>query len=233
MGGGAGRRPLRLMAALAVCAAIAFPQRAEAAGGAFAVDDSEIGNPGECKVESWVSFADNHDFIGAISPACVVALGRPVEIGAQFQRERAGGSWGSGLSLKAKTSLLPVENRPFGLGISGGVSYDLSAGENDAIFLAVPITFQAGAPLRINLNAGWLWDRVAGRHFATWGAGFEVSLKPFTLIGEVFGQDSENPGAQLGIRYTPVEKIDFDLIYGRNLAGEQADWVTLGVNLRF
>lgn len=56
--------------------------------------------------------------------------------------------------------------------------------------------------------------------------------KPFTLIGEVFGQGSQNTGAQLGIRYTPVEKIDFDLIYGRNLTGEHANWITLGVNLR-
>ena len=56
--------------------------------------------------------------------------------------------------------------------------------------------------------------------------------KPFTLIGEVFGQGSQNTGAQLGLRYTPVEKIDFDLIYGRNLTGEHANWITLGVNLR-
>jgi hypothetical protein len=27
--------------------------------------------------------------------------------------------------------------------------------------------------LRINLNAGWEWDRVAGQHYATYGAGVD------------------------------------------------------------
>ena len=34
-----------------------LPVRADAAGGAFAVDDAVVGNPGECKVESWASAA--------------------------------------------------------------------------------------------------------------------------------------------------------------------------------
>src|SRR5438128_2595177 len=78
--------------------------QARAAGGAFAVDDSEVGKPGECKVESWVSFAGNSDFIAASAPACVVNLGRPVELGVQVQRTRSDGEWGTGLTLKAKTN---------------------------------------------------------------------------------------------------------------------------------
>src|SRR3954453_14720926 len=86
-----------------------LPHEAGGAGGAFAVDDAEVGKPGECKVESWVSFADNNDFIAAAAPACVANLGRPVELGLQLQRARSGGEWGTGLTLKAKTNLIPLE----------------------------------------------------------------------------------------------------------------------------
>src|SRR5678816_972747 len=69
------RHFLRPRAFFASCAlsllAVASATQVHAAGGAFAVDDSEVGKPGECKVESWVAFADNKDFIGTTSPACV------------------------------------------------------------------------------------------------------------------------------------------------------------------
>jgi hypothetical protein len=234
MRGSSNRRRRRLVFPLAiVCGLIALTGRAEAAGGAFVVDDSEVGKPGECKVESWTSFASNHDFIGVVSPACVLQIFRPVELGAQFQRARSDGVWDTGLTLKGKTSFIPVEGHPFGLGLSGGVTFDLINGGTSAAFFSVPVTFQLAEPLRLNLNIGGLWDLANDRSFVTWGAGFEYSLKkPFTLIGEVFGQGSQNTGAQIGIRYTPVEKIDFDLIYGRNLTGEHANWITLGFNLR-
>ena len=68
-------------------------------------------------------------------------------------------------------------------------------------------------------------------------------VKPLTLIGEVFGQSGEipavspnsvrEPRTRLGLRYTPKDNIDIDVIWGRNIAGENAHWLTLGVNLRF
>ena len=51
------------------------PARAEAAGGAFIVDDAEIGKPGDCKVESWASFANNHDMLAITSPGPVWPAG--------------------------------------------------------------------------------------------------------------------------------------------------------------
>ena len=62
-------------------------------------------------------------------------------------------------------------------------------------------------------------------------------------IAEVFGQVGDLPPAasssvreprmQAGLRYTPVDNIDIDLIYGRNITGEDANWITLGLNVRF
>jgi hypothetical protein len=231
---------------------LASSTQAHAAGGAFAVDDSEVGTPGECKVESWASFADNdsHDFVGAVAPACVANLGRPVELGVQVQRSRADGEWATGLTLKAKTNIIPLEGNTFGLGISGSTSWDLTASENTGGSINLPVTFEISKQLKVNLNAGWLYERQDDLHWFTWGTGFEWQFaEKFTLIGEVFGQVGNHPALvageppapdsireprlQAGLRYTPVEKIDIDLIYGRNITGEDANWVTLGLNVRF
>jgi len=237
----------RLMLATGV---LLLPATAYAAGGAFAVDDVEVGKPGECKVESWASAATNHDFTAVTSPACVVKLGIPVELGAQLQRSRGDGVWGTSGTLKAKTNLIPVENHPFGLGISGGSTWDLITGAHTGGFINVPVTFQIQEKLRINVNGGWLYDNAAKIHYLTWGAGFEWNfVKPLTLIGEVYGQAGRlpavgedeapapnsirEPRTQIGLRVTPQDNVDLDLIWGRNITGENAQWLTLGVNLRF
>jgi hypothetical protein len=231
---------------------LAYPIQAQAAGGAFAVDDAEVGKPGECKVESWASFATNSasDFIGVLSPACVVNLGRPVELGAQFQRSRTDGEWGTSLGLKAKTSILPVETGKLGLGIAVNAPFDLITKQSTGFAVNVPATYQFSEKFKVNVNAGWLYERVDRLNWLTWGAGFEWQFADkFTFIGEAFGQlgklpavdegdppppnSIREPRLQLGLRFTPVESLDVDLIYGRNITGENANWVTLGLNVRF
>jgi hypothetical protein len=228
---------------------LASADRAEAAGGAFAVDDAEIGAPGSCKVESWVSFASNNDFLGVVSPACVANIGRPVELGAAYVRSNDAGEWGNTGILKAKTNLVPVEQNKIGLGLVGAISYDLDTGQNTDILVLVPITFQINEQFKINVNGGWLWDRVPDIHRLAWGAGFEWNfVKPVTLIAEVFGfagrlppavegeplpsRSETQPRFQAGLRFTPHEKIDFDFIYGRNILGEDANWFTVGLTVR-
>jgi hypothetical protein len=211
--------------------------RALAAGGAFQVDDAEVGAVGACKVESWASFAGNSDFIGVVSPACVADLGRPVELNAAFARFRSNGDWGSVLITKGKANLLPVEANKIGVALIAGTAFDLVNRNVNAVFVTVPLTWQLHDQFRINVNGGWLADPSAGVHVASWGAGFEWNfVKPLTLIGEVFGfagGENPEPRFQLGLRYTPTEAFDIDVIYGRNLTGEQANWITVGLNVRF
>jgi hypothetical protein len=232
-----------LVCALAVAGLVA-PRQAAAAGGAFVVDDVDVEAPGSCKVESWASFAKNptNDFVGVISPACVVNIGRPVEINVDYQRSRADENWGTTLLLKGKTNLIPAELNKLGLAVVGGTTWDLLTKENTSGFVNVPATFDVTEALRIHLNAGWLYDRPTDLHWLTWGAAFHWEfVKSLALIAEVFGQTSHsvdppsvaNPRFQAGLRFKPIEPVDFDVIYGRNITGENADWITLGLNLRF
>jgi hypothetical protein len=213
-----------------------------AAGGAFVVDDSEIAKPGDCKVESWASFASSTDFLGVTSPACVANLGWPVELGFSLARFRSDDDWGSELVLKGKTNILPAGIGKVGLGFSGAVAFDLLTGEHSASSVNVPATFEIVEQFKINVNAGWLYTRPEDLNWVTYGAGFEWNfIKPLTLIGEVFGLagQSVEPSSrtdlrgQLGLRYMPYESVDIDVIYGRNILGENANWITVGLNLRF
>jgi hypothetical protein len=225
----------------ALVAAMA-PAAAEAAGGAFVVDDAEIGKPGDCKVESWVAFASNHDFQAVTQPACVANLGIPVELTATYARTRTDGEWQNFAGGKAKINLVPVETGRIGIGLVESALWDVRSGQNNFNMLFVPLTYQLSDKFRININAGWQYD---GSHQANqnyWGAGFEWNFQqPLTLIGEVFGfagphvdpTSFTEPRAQLGLRVTPVKNLDVDLIYGRNVGGENANWFTLGLNVRF
>ena len=104
---------------VATIAAWLLPAAAMAAGGGFFVDDALIGKPGECKVESWASFASNHDFLAVTQPACVINAGIPVEAGATLVRARSDGEWSTGAGPKAKINIIPLGDQGFALGLSG------------------------------------------------------------------------------------------------------------------
>ena len=38
---------------------------------------------------------------------------------------------------------------------------------------------------------------------------------------------------QAGLRYSPTKDIDVDIVYGHNITGEQANWITAGLTVRF
>ena len=72
--------------------------------------------------------------------------------------------------------------------------------------------------------------------FATGGVGVSWNFVPqWSVISEVFaimGPGQSNPRAQSGLRYSPTKDIDWDLIYGRNLTGEGANWITVALTIR-
>ena len=240
---GLGARLQSLVAALcAVAATIGFSVQGHAAGAAYQVDTADVSEVGSCKVESWISSAANHDVIASVSPACVVDVGRPVEVSAQFTRSRADGEWDTSLSPKVKTNIVPTAIGSWGFALSAIAAYDLLTKENTALFVTVPATLRLSNVVRINLNAGWQLDRTTSRNYLTYGAGFDWRTPDnvWTLTGEVFGQAGVaeergivEPRFQLGLRYRPVDQFNIDVIYGRNLAGERANWITVATTVRF
>lgn len=233
-----------LLRATTFLAALLAAGTAHAASGAYAVDDAAVDAVSQCKIESWLSAAGTSPAhrIVATAPACVAPLfDHRVDLSAAFARARSAGEYSSNLSLKMKTPIPGFDfaaNDRLGAAVAFGGTFNLTTNVTHTIFVSVPVTIRLAAPLVMHLNVGYHEDRIERHQNATWGAGFELSLKPitldkFTLIAETFGNHRDRAAAQAGIRFTPIEKIDFDLIYGYNLTGEEANWITLGLNLRF
>lgn len=229
--------------AISFMTVLAPSHETRAAGGAFLVDDAAVDDPFSCKIESSASMASNQAFIGVTTPACVLPLFKPVEIGVNIIRTRTSeGDWGTAVLPKAKMNILPVEVGKFGLAVSTGSAFNVLTGEYTGSFVNVPATYTFSDSFKVNINAGWIYERPNDQHFISYGAGFEwVPMKHVTLIAEVFGVLTDRPEArpvvdprvQAGIRITPIDTVDFDVIYGRNIAGENANWITVGLNVRF
>src|SRR4051795_11862441 len=234
----AGRIAFAVITALA---ALPMADYARAANGAFAVDAADISEVGSCKLESWISTATNTDFSLVANPSCVVELGKPVEFSVLSNRFRSDGGWGNSFQPKAKTNLVPTGIGKFGFSIYAGGSFDALTGENLTAFAVVPATYRLSETMRINLNGGWLWDRVVDRHYLLYGIGWDWKFtEVLQLTVEAFGQAGQadvpgvtRPRFQTGVRYRPNEIFSVDLIYGRNITGENANWITIGTTIRF
>jgi len=214
---------------------------AQAANGAYAVDAADISDVGWCKVESWVSTATNADFSAVANPSCVVDPGKPIEFSLSTNRARSDGEWSTTLSPKAKLNIVPTGIGHLGFSFEAGGSFDALAGINSAVFAVVPLTYRISETMRFNVNSGWLWDRTVDRHFLSYGVGFDwkftdqlqLTVETFGLAGSSDVPSAIRPRAQTGIRYRPNEIFSVDLIYGHNITGENANWITLGTTVRF
>ncbi|MDB5655865.1 MAG: hypothetical protein JWQ94_3478 [Tardiphaga sp.] len=231
----------RLLALVTLAALLTGGGRADAANGAYAVDAADISDLNTCKVESWLSTATNSDFSAVANPSCVVDIVRPVELSVMTNRYRSGGDWGTSVAPKAKINLIPTGIGTFGVSAFGGGAFDAQTGQNTAMFGEIPVTYRLSEIMRINLNAGWLWDRTVDQHYLTYGVGFDWKLTDvFQYTIEMYGQAGRSeirsvvqPKIQTGIRYRPNEIFSVDVIYGHNITGENADWITVGTTVRF
>lgn len=219
------------------------PIAARAAGTAFGVDTAEVGDPGNCKVEAWTSRANNGDGLATANPSCIVSLFTPTEISAQITRARADEAWATSIAPKAKAKLVPTAIGSFGFAAVGGASYDATNDELTSAFAYIPATLRLSEIVRINVNGGWLFDKPSERHFATYGLGLDWRLTDtVTFTAETFGQLGPSPAqaesvtrprAQLGLRWRPVDRFSIDAIWGHNITGENAQWMTIGTTIRF
>src|SRR4051794_10057820 len=229
------------MAMVAIAAAVSVADGAWAANGAYSVDAADISEVGSCKLESWISTATNTDFSLAANPSCVVDIGRPVELSVLNNRFRGDGDWSTTFQPKAKTNLIPTGIGKLGLSFYAGGSFDALTGDNLTAFAVIPATFRLSEVMRINFNGGWLWDRSADRHFLLYGIGWDWKFTDvLQLTVEAFGQAGSadrpsvtRPRLQTGVRYRPNEIFSVDVIYGHNITGENASWITIGTTIRF
>jgi hypothetical protein len=229
------------LAAIAAVSALLAAGGARAANGAYAVDAADISEVGSCKVESWISTATNSDFSAVANPSCVANIYRPVELSLQTVRARSDGDWSTTVAPKAKWNIVPTGIGKLGMAFYAGGSFDALTGESLSAFAVVPVTFRLSEVMRINAIAGWLWDRTVDRHYLIYGVGYDWKFtETLQWTIEAFGQAGASdtpsvvrPRFQTGVRYRPNEIFSVDVIYGHNITGENANWITIGTTIRF
>ena len=231
--------------AIVVLALLLAAGEARAAGGAFAVDDAAVEAAGVCKVESILSASESPpaDRTAQATPACSLApFGHRAEFAAAFSRRRTTGEYSSPLTIKAKTPVPGLDfakSDQFGVAVTAGYALDhLDTANSGAFFIVVPVTYRISDSLLFNLNIGRHQHRNEAESYTIWGTSLEFNLKPmglekFTLVGEIFGAGRGETASQFGIRFSPDAKIDIDVLFGHNLNGENANWLTLGLATRF
>lgn len=214
---------------------IALISKANAAGGSYVVDDGAINAPGACNVDAWYS-ANRHDggsHRETVSPACTFIALPSVQWGAALSR--AGGE--TQLSPQLKAQLLSRGDLGLEMAISAGAHVAQHRRHAyDGADLNMPLTWQPLAPLRLSLNAGWTHAYNDGddTYHLTWGAGFEYQVAhSLTLVAERYGQSGGDQAWQAGPRVHVGEWVDVDLVVGRSLIGERAQWLTTGATVRF
>jgi hypothetical protein len=87
-------KTILILAGALTLAPFALPA-AHASGGPYAVDDAGIATPGMRKLESWVSFGDNGDFISVVSPGITFEALSRIEFELTIERDRRDGDWGT------------------------------------------------------------------------------------------------------------------------------------------
>jgi hypothetical protein len=237
---GMGAKRAGLTAAMAVLPWLAGGE-ARAANGAYAVDAADISEVGSCKLESWLSAATNTDFSAVANPSCVVDPFKPVELSLLTNRAKSDGEWSTSIQPKAKMNFIPTGIGKLGVSAYAGGSFDVATGQNLTAFAVIPATYRLSETMRININGGWLWDRTVDRHYLLYGLGFDwkfTDTLQWTI--EAFGQagasdvpSAVRPRFQTGVRYRPNEIFSVDVIYGHNITGENANWITIGTTIRF
>lgn len=152
---------------LLLASATLLPATAVQAG--FYVDDFEVGEAGSCSVESSLSYASNKDFMAATSPSCVFQLGAPVEIGTEVQRSRENGERKTSGGISGKVTLVRM-TKGIGIGLSGETKWNLITGASTGGNINVPVSFDIGKSVRLNVNGGYLYDAPTQAHFGTWAS---------------------------------------------------------------
>ncbi|MDB5625740.1 MAG: hypothetical protein JWR73_1542 [Tardiphaga sp.] len=236
-------RLLLVLGVVATALALLLTGDAFAANGAYMVDAADISDLNTCKLESWLSAAKNGDLLAVANPSCVIEIGKPVELSLLTSRSRSDGAWSTFVQPKLKFNIEPTGIGKWGYSFLAGSAFDTQTGEQLNAFAEIPATFRFSEVTRVNLNAGWFWDRVNDRHYFQYGAGFDwkfselwsFTIEAFGLAGAaVADQPSQiRPRIQTGFRYRPNETFSVDVIYGHNITGEGSNWFTVGTTVRF
>lgn len=199
-------------------------------------DDARLTTAHHCQLESWMRSYEGGQELWAL-PAC--------NLGDNFEITLGGGSYHNSDAhyrtedwvAQFKTLIKPLQTNGWGIGLAvGGVMHpDIQPGPNQLgnryFYIPVSRSFSDDAVI-VHMNIGMLRDRQAQQTKLSLGLGSEFRLQgAFKGVAEVFGDDTQNPFYQLGLRYSLVPDVfQIDGTLGQQVNGNrQSQWLSIGV----
>lgn len=199
-------------------------------------DDARLTNAHRCQLESWQRSYQAGQELWAL-PAC--------NLGGNFEITLGGGSYFNRDNDyrtedwvgQFKTLFKPLETNGWGVGFAAGkvMHPDIQPGPNQLgnTYFYLPISFSfRDDDVVVHLNAGMLRDKQQAQNKFNLGVGAEFKLVgPFKGVTEVFGDHTQAPFYQVGLRYSLIpELLQMDATLGQQVNGNRGtQWFSMGV----
>lgn len=215
--------------------ALWLPLSADAAR-PLVTDDARLTNAHSCQLESWMRAYEGGREMWAL-PACNLGENFEVTLGGGVYRNQDENYRTEDWIAQFKTLFKPLETNGWGMGLAVGRVWhpDIQSGPNQLgnTYFYVPVSFSLrDDDIVIHVNTGMLRDRQESRVKVSMGVGSEFKLGgAFKGITEVFGDNTQSPFYQVGLRYSLVPEVfQIDGTFGQQVDGNrQSQWFSLGL----
>lgn len=203
-----------------------------AAGGAHIVDDANVEEPGVCHFETWATRRSTNTGVIVAAPACTAKSTPNLELGLSFTNASQPGRDTQTIGPAVKYVLHAADHGAAGVALSATTSWSSQTNRMETASMVVPITFHPSPLFNVNLNGGWLWTRTGTRSALFLGGQIEwQAAKKLNVMSEVFERTDGVPGGQAGMRWSPRETFDIDLLVSHGFDGTAHANATIGVTL--
>ena len=199
-------------------------------------DDARLTNAHSCQLESWTRMYQGGQELWAM-PACNLGENLEVTLGGGSYHNRTEDYHTEDWVGQVKTLFKPLTSKSWGWGLAEGrvMHPNIQPGPNQMghsyFYLPLSLSF-ADDDVVIHINAGLLHDQQQNRNKRTLGIGSEFQLGTRVRgIAEVFGDHTQAPDYQFGLRYAIVpELFQVDTTFGEQInGGAQSQWLSIGL----
>lgn len=199
-------------------------------------DDARLTNAHSCQLESWMRSYQGGQELWAL-PACNLGENFEITLGGGTYHNRDDHYHTEDWIAQFKTLFKPLETNGWGVGFAVGrvMHPDIQAGPNQLgnTYFYIPVSFSMkDDDVIVHVNMGMLRDRQEDRDKVNMGVGSEFKLGGnFKGVAEVFGDHTQNPFYQVGLRYSLVPEVfQIDGTVGQQVNGNsQTQWLSIGV----
>ena len=223
---GAGARLLWVGLGMAA-AALVLP--AQAAGGHHAVDDANMLDEGQCKLEVWTEreSGGGRTLLHG-GPGCRVG---PVELDLNVDREKFTGMEGA-TSFSPQIKWATDVNEQLAVGLVVGSRFNNQSPRYASTSVYLPVTWRAAETVSVHANWGRDFQRT-GPNQARAGVALEwAPVADWSFIAERFLQSGSH-SARAGLRWAFKPGLSLDLSRARTFGEAGPGWTTVGINWQF